>query len=1413
MKSKLILLLCMILFFGAHVYSQTDFLRQVNTQLNQYILGNIQEKIYVQTNSNQYSPGDTIWFKISLMNAINHKPLGAEYLYYVDLISPDNKLISHQMFSLENGFSDGALTLDSELSSGQYKLLAYTNYMQNFSNDFLFQKPIELIHKTELQTDWEFSSRVIPFANGDSVFIKMYAHSRNGRELNEDVNVMLQLARGSMLGAACPITNNEGSFSFFVPDSLKLPVALLSVKPDGKAVMSEKYRIKLSVQKPDLQFLPEGGELVAGQENLLAFRCVGTDGNPIDIAGELIDEDAQLIARFTSEYQGAGGLKIVPEAGQEYVAKINYRDSVFKYDIPEVRADGYSLQLTGQNQDSITFTVLKSGNENVNYYLVGHCRGSIKFMGQGILKNSRLKLSVPTQDFPEGILTFTLFINRIPRAERLVYHDSGGAIQFKLTKELVNTKRSSPINFTLLASQNDGSPVQGNFSVLAWNTNIERSLDSLENIRNYLLLSSDLRGEVFTNTDLFNSSDPKHDRKLDLMLLTYGWRRFNWVDVASYMGETKPYEVEKGIYLDGKIYRKLTGKPVPKNFEVSIILQNSKMMHVDKAYTNDKGEFGFYLPEFADSASLTIQTKNRWAQQKDYLIDLNTNLEQLHLNSIGFDKITKGKSSPLVLNLPASKKVVQTKVKNQPSAVAAKPATIRKPRIDNYYFPGKDTFMIEEVEARSKFLNRRDSMISQSGQPDVVIESAQLKKLTEEKAWYSSLWDLLADQIPGLKIRQQPYQRGLAKNSNLVIADPSDIENIGGDTFAIGAPAVYFNIPENPDGYLYIFVDDDFLNNGNVPLYDFLSYMNPGEIESINFIAKPKNYDISMSFMDVFTDVSIELGRQDLVDGLEGSSNLFPNQMELMEQMQRTSAPPSFLFITTKSKGGIFYKRTKGLQTLYINGLTPEREFYVPKYQTKNNSDFAVLSRKTIYWQPQLVTDSLGRAHFSINSKPELESFAIQVQGINADGISGSGTFTYENQNDLKEAVAAPLTAEKKKNVAPTGVNRYQNLRLYSGIVTDRDSGSPISFADLSQPKPYYHESTNSEGEFFLSADRLNESRQIVVSSPGYQMKTLVVPASIDSTWHIELVKSAVVQKAQAEKPLSIVRKAIRESRNWYASGKSFQGYNRETVSIDQDVYGIYEMALNYSCGKYPGAESAIRFETVKFKNMEDKTGHRLMMLKPNHRSTFYPLKADIVATSPDFWTLESSDKFDYEQIGLVPNGGELCYKIKFQQKDHLVLALQSGILYIGSESGAVRYAAWSTTPDKRKYLSYVNYLQSNPMEYDVKVVDDYNEVSYGLVDGELRLQGTNQWVEILVNQENVLRFDSRLSVVGDSQRNYKDIKSKNADMLIKDQKSKHMIVKDAEYQIEPWVNLGIVKPEQKLIHDAAFLHDITVND
>jgi hypothetical protein len=50
-------------------------------------------------------------------------------------------------------------------------------------------------------------------------------------------------------------------------------------------------------------------------------------------------------------------------------------------------------------------------------------------------------------------------------------------------------------------------------------------------------------------------------------------------------------------------------------------------------------------------------------------------------------------------------------------------------------------------------------LIHQTGDPDVVIESAQLQKLTERTPWYNSIWDLIQDQIPGLSIMKMPYDQ------------------------------------------------------------------------------------------------------------------------------------------------------------------------------------------------------------------------------------------------------------------------------------------------------------------------------------------------------------------------------------------------------------------------------------------------------------------------------------------------------------------------------------------------------------------------------------------------------------------------------------------------------------------------------
>lgn len=88
--TKLSIFLSVLFLFALKANSQSNFSLMLSQHFSNYLIENVQEKIYVQTNSNEFEPGDTIWFKSTLVNAVTHTPADIEKMVYIDLISPDN---------------------------------------------------------------------------------------------------------------------------------------------------------------------------------------------------------------------------------------------------------------------------------------------------------------------------------------------------------------------------------------------------------------------------------------------------------------------------------------------------------------------------------------------------------------------------------------------------------------------------------------------------------------------------------------------------------------------------------------------------------------------------------------------------------------------------------------------------------------------------------------------------------------------------------------------------------------------------------------------------------------------------------------------------------------------------------------------------------------------------------------------------------------------------------------------------------------------------------------------------------------------------------------------------------------------------------------------------------------------------
>ncbi len=103
-----------------------------------------QEKAYVQQDKPYYVLGETLWFKVYLLHAVDHSFITPSQTVYVELISHDQNILARRNIRISDGAGTGDILLDPSWESGQYTLRAFTQYMLNYDHAFLFQRSFEV---------------------------------------------------------------------------------------------------------------------------------------------------------------------------------------------------------------------------------------------------------------------------------------------------------------------------------------------------------------------------------------------------------------------------------------------------------------------------------------------------------------------------------------------------------------------------------------------------------------------------------------------------------------------------------------------------------------------------------------------------------------------------------------------------------------------------------------------------------------------------------------------------------------------------------------------------------------------------------------------------------------------------------------------------------------------------------------------------------------------------------------------------------------------------------------------------------------------------------------------------------------------------------------------------------------------
>lgn len=279
-------------------------------------------------------------------------------------------------------------------------------------------------------------------------------------------------------------------------------------------------------QKIQFNLLPEGGHLLSGVTNRIAFKAVAENGLPCLVSGTLLDGD-KIITHFKSIHAGMGSFRFRPESGNTYYVRLDAPFADTLYPLPEIRKQGMSFRLLNNNEDSISFRIYHQGTEKQLFYFRLQTRGITQLMASAEIKDS-MDIKLPLQEATSGITEVTLFDHHaVPVAERLLYvkQDNRLSITAKLSQKSYGTKRK--ISLQIHAADEQGKPVIAQLGATAYDRIYHRPTEP-NDIQTHYLLFTQLKGNVYDPGYYFDTTHTDRKQALDLLLLTQGWRSYSW---------------------------------------------------------------------------------------------------------------------------------------------------------------------------------------------------------------------------------------------------------------------------------------------------------------------------------------------------------------------------------------------------------------------------------------------------------------------------------------------------------------------------------------------------------------------------------------------------------------------------------------------------------------------------------------------------------------------------------------------------------------------------------------------------------------------------------------------------------------------------------------------------------------------
>ena len=424
------------------------------------------------------------------------------------------------------------------------------------------------------------------------------------------------------------------------------PVTVLNTsRPPGPAA-------RPAAASYDVQFFPEGGQLVRGLRSRVGLRVVNAAGQGVAATGTVRNAQGQPAATFETLKFGLGSFDFTPTAaGAGYVASVQVAGGPsLEVPLPAASETGYVLRLAAADADYVRLTVQAQGAALPpgDVAVLGHAGQRIVAAARGpVVEGGVGEFTFAKKDLPDGTVRFTLFDGAArPRAERLYFQRPRHPLALAVRAAPAGYAPRTRVEVQLSAD----APAHASLAVY--------QLDSLNaaepaDIGTFLSLTAELKGYVEAPNYYLRDTSALARAALDNLLLTQGWSRFRWDDVLAARPPALPYLPEvNGHFVRGRVTDRRTGAPAAGL--TAYLASPSRAIRFYNASSQEDGGLRFEVNPFYGPTQLVLQT--------DYLRDSTYHLELLSPFSTQF---AAGRARPFALSQALAAALTQRAVQVQ----------------------------------------------------------------------------------------------------------------------------------------------------------------------------------------------------------------------------------------------------------------------------------------------------------------------------------------------------------------------------------------------------------------------------------------------------------------------------------------------------------------------------------------------------------------------------------------------------------------------------------------------------------------------------------------------------------------------------------------------------------------------------